>query len=116
MPDDRVDLMFRAFSDSTRLRILHLLLDEEKCVGDIVRVLRMSQPKVSRHLAYLRRSNLVVARRQGLWIHYALAAPRTTFQKRLVACLESCFAGVPEIKADRVRAARLKRKGGCCAV
>ncbi len=114
--DDRVELIFRAFSDPTRLRILHMLLNEEKCVGDIVQVLKMSQPKVSRHLAYLRRSKLVVARRQGLWIHYGLAKPKTRFQKNLLACLQSCFAGVPEIRADRLRAARLKKKGGCCAM
>jgi ArsR family transcriptional regulator len=52
--------MFRAFSDRNRLRILHLLQDGEMCVGDIVNVLQVPQPRVSRHLAYLRRAGLVV--------------------------------------------------------
>ncbi|MBN1492026.1 MAG: transcriptional regulator, partial [Phycisphaerae bacterium] len=51
-----IDLMFRAFSDRTRLRILHILQDGELCVGDIVEILRAPQPRVSRHLAYLRKA------------------------------------------------------------
>ena len=51
--------MFRAFSDRTRLRLLHLLRGGEGCVCDLVRVLGVPQPKVSRHLAYLRKAGLV---------------------------------------------------------
>jgi ArsR family transcriptional regulator, arsenate/arsenite/antimonite-responsive transcriptional repressor len=68
-----VDRMFRAFSDRTRLRILHLLLPGELCVCHIVDVLDLPQPKVSRHLAYLRRTGLVLARKEGLWNYYRLA-------------------------------------------
>ena len=100
-----VDLsrMFRAFSDHTRLRILNLLSGGELCVCDIVRVLDMSQPKVSRHLAYLRRSGLVLARRQGLWMHYRLAAPLGTFHKTLLTCLAECFTDVPQLALDRAK-------------
>ena len=56
---DRTDRMFRAFSDRTRLRILHLLQGGEMCVGDLVEVLRVPQPKASRHLAYLKKAGLV---------------------------------------------------------
>lgn len=95
--------MFRAFSDPTRLRILNLLSGGELCVCDIVRVLDMSQPKVSRHLAYLRRSGLVLARRQGLWMHYRLATPHGTFHKTLLTCLAECFADVPQLALDRAK-------------
>ena len=61
-----VDRIFRAFSDRTRLRILNLLSAGELCVCDIVRVLDLPQPKVSRHLAYLRRAGLVSAARRVL--------------------------------------------------
>ncbi|MGC8561242.1 MAG: ArsR/SmtB family transcription factor [Phycisphaerae bacterium] len=98
-----VSRMFRAFSDHTRLRILNLLSGGELCVCDIVRVLDMSQPKVSRHLAYLRRSGLVLARRQGLWMHYRLAAPLGTFHKTLLTCLAECFADVPQLALDRAK-------------
>ncbi len=110
----RVDLMFRAFSDRNRLRILHLLQGGEMCVGDIVGVLEVPQPRVSRHLAYLRRAGLVVARKEGLWSFYSLAPSETQFHKNLLDCLGKCFGDVPEIKADATRAAKLRNSGGCC--
>ena len=111
---DHVDQMFRAFSDRTRLRILHLLLAGEFCVGDIVQILQTPQPKVSRHLAHLRKSNLVVARKAGLWSFYSLAEARTPFHEKLLECLANCFGDVPELQADTVRAEKIKQSGGCC--
>jgi ArsR family transcriptional regulator len=109
-----VDLMFRAFSERTRLRILHLLQDGELCVGDIVDVLRIPQPRASRHLAYLRNSGLVVVRKAGLWSYYSLADAKTPFHRKLLECLSNCFRDVPEMRADKNRAARVKKSGGCC--
>ena len=111
---NRVNLMFRAFSDRTRLRILHLLQEREMCVGDIVDVLRLPQPTVSRHLSYLRRARLVKARKDGLWVFYALASAETPFQQKLLDCLGACFGDVPEIARDAKRADRIRRSGGCC--
>lgn len=65
--------VFRALSDETRLRILALLRDGEVCVCHIQGGLQLPQPTISRHLAYLRRSGLVHARREGIWMHYRLA-------------------------------------------
>jgi ArsR family transcriptional regulator len=65
---------FRALADTTRLRIAHLLSDREVCVCHVHQALGLSQPKVSRHLAYLRRAGFVVARRQGKWMYYSLSA------------------------------------------
>lgn len=109
-----VNLLFRAFSDRTRLRILHLLREGETCVGDLVEVLRVPQPTASRHLAYLRRSGLVVTRKEGVWSYYALAPAKGRFHGSLLACLESCFPEVPELEADRKRRARIRRTGACC--
>src|SRR4051794_36753681 len=95
-----VDAMFRAFADPTRLRILNLLLPGELCVCDIVNTLRIPQPTASRHLAYLKKSGLVQSRRDGLWIHYKLAKPRSTFHKRLLYCLACCFEDVPQLAKD----------------
>jgi ArsR family transcriptional regulator len=114
IPNERVDLMFRAFSDRNRLRILHVLQDGEMCVGDIVAVLQAPQPRVSRHLAYLRRAGLVVARKTGLWSFYSLAPVQSDFHKNLLGCLATCFREVPEIKADSARAEKIRKKGGCC--
>lgn len=110
-----VNLLFRAFSDRTRLRILHLLRQHrEVCVGDLVNVLRVPQPTASRHLAYLRRAGLVLVRRNGQWKHYSLAAARTPFHKTLLRCLSGCFREVPELGADSRRYQALRRTRGCC--
>ena len=106
--------MFRAFSDRTRLRILHLLKGGELCVGDLVAILEVPQPTASRHLAYLRRSGLVVTRREGLWVHYALAPVGSRFHRDLLGCLASCFRDVPELAKDAKRAVKVRKSGGCC--
>ena len=68
-----METVFKALADSTRLRILGLLLTGEVCVCHIHDSLKILQPKASRHLAYLRRARLVETRRDGLWVHYRLA-------------------------------------------
>jgi ArsR family transcriptional regulator len=98
-----VDRLFRAFSDRTRLRILHLLLEGELCVCDLTSVLKVPQPTASRHLAYLRRSGLVQVRRDQSWSYYSLAEPRNSFHARLLDCLRVCFNEVPEFGRDAVR-------------
>jgi ArsR family transcriptional regulator len=106
-----VDLMFRAFSDRTRLRILNMLrASDELCVCDLVAVLKAPQPKVSRHLAYLRRAGLVKARKDGLWSYYTLACARGAFHERLLDCLACCFREVPELASD---IALLRSRGRC---
>ena len=110
----QIDLMFRAFCDGTRLRILSLLQDGDLCVGDIVGSLQVPQPKVSRHLGQLRKAGLVTARKEGLWIHYSLATPTTEFHRKLLECAVTCFQEVPEIKSDNNRAKKLRKSGGCC--
>ena len=109
-----IDLMFRAFSDRTRLRILHVLQDGELCVGDIVEILQAPQPRISRHLAYLRKASLVTVRKSGLWSHYSLARAKTPFHRKLLECLAKCFGEVPELQADSARAAKIRKSGGCC--
>jgi len=108
---NRVDLMFRAMSDKTRLRLLHLLRTGELCVCDLVDIVDLPQPKVSRHLAYLRKAGLVLTRKDGLWNYYKLAPARSVFHAKLLDCLGSCSGEVPELVND---AARLARKGRSC--
>lgn len=109
----RIDKLFRAFSDRTRLRILHMLRGGEVCVCDLVAVLDVPQPKVSRHLAYLRRSGLVQVRKNGLWCYYKLSPPGSTFHRKLLECLACCFEDVPELKKDSIRLAKIKNTT-CC--
>lgn len=67
--------VYAALADPTRLRILSLLRDGEICVCHIHASLDVPQPTASRHLSYLRKTGLVEARREGVWMHYRLAAP-----------------------------------------
>lgn len=87
----KLEQVFRALSDPTRLRIMNLLGDGEMCVCDLVFqiLLGVLQPAVSRHLAYLHRVGLVLARKEGLWVHYRLADPKTGFHRKLLECLAS---------------------------
>lgn len=105
--------MFRAFSDRTRLRLLNLLRGGETCVCDLVDVIEAPQPKVSRHLAYLRKAGLVVARKDGLWMHYSLTPAKTEFHKSLLNCLACCFRSVPELKKDTERLGRRQSSSPC---
>jgi ArsR family transcriptional regulator len=70
---DALTSVYAALADPTRLRILSLLTDDEICVCHIHASLDVPQPTASRHLAYLRKSGLVEARRDGVWMHYRLA-------------------------------------------
>jgi ArsR family transcriptional regulator len=113
-PKNPVDLMFRAFSDRTRLRILHILREGELCVGDLVGILRVPQAKTSRHLGYLRRSGLVRVREDGLWCFYSLAPAQNPFHRKLLECLVACFGDVAQIGRDACRARKVRKGGGCC--
>jgi ArsR family transcriptional regulator, arsenate/arsenite/antimonite-responsive transcriptional repressor len=107
----RVDVMFQAFSDRTRLRILHLLRGGELCVCDIVDVLAVPQPTASRHLANLRKAGLVVSQKGGYWSYYSLAPARNRFHQKLLDCLACCSEDVPQLAKD---ANRLAARGYCC--
>lgn len=97
---DQSALLFKAFADPTRLRLLNLLRAGEVCVCDLVAVIDAPQPKISRHLAYLRRAGLVQVRRQGLWMYYRLAEPRTDLHRKLIDCVGSCLGDLAQFKKD----------------
>ncbi len=111
-PRVSVDAVFRALSDRTRLRILHLLGPGELCVCDLVTVLRVPQPKISRHLSYLRRAGLVTARKDGLWSYYRLAPAAGAFHRKLLDCVATGFTDVPELSKDAVDLQL--RRASCC--
>lgn len=96
-----LDTLFRGFADPTRIRILNLLAAGELCVCDIVQILGLPQPTVSRHLAYLRRMELVEATRTLKFAHYRLATATHAVHANLVACVRSCFVGIPSLDAER---------------
>jgi len=107
------DLLFRATADPTRRRLLHLLSAGEHCVGDLVEILEMPQPTVSRHLAHLRRVGLVAVRRESPWVHYRLTISTDPVRAALLTAVNSC-AHDPQLQSDRARATSLATTGGCC--
>ncbi len=70
-----MERFFQALGDSTRLRLLNLMGDQEVCVCYFVEILGGPQPKISRHLAYLRSAGIVSARREAKWMHYRIVMP-----------------------------------------
>ena len=102
--------LFSALADTTRLRLLNLMAGREVCVCYFVDVLRQSQPKISRHLAYLRKAGIVAARREGKWMHYRISAPPDARSAPIFAAV---LASLREDKQMQADLARLHR--ACCA-
>lgn len=96
-----LDTLFKGFADPTRIRILNVLAAGELCVCDIQTLLALPQPTISRHLAFLRRTGLVTVTRDWKYAHYRLTKPRDAVHRNLVACVRSCFTGVPSLDAER---------------
>jgi ArsR family transcriptional regulator, arsenate/arsenite/antimonite-responsive transcriptional repressor len=104
------ELLFKALADRTRLRLLNLMGDDEVCVCFFVEVLRTPQPKISRHLAYLRRAGVVTARREGKWIHYRIVEPDDPRAVRVMKEVRAWLNEDSEMKNDRARLIKV-----CCS-
>jgi len=101
--------LFAALADRTRLRLLNLMNGREVCVCYFVEILKQSQPKISRHLAYLRNAGIVRARREGKWMHYSIERPADPAAAAILdAALES-FAADREMQSDLSRLSK-----ACC--
>jgi DNA-binding transcriptional ArsR family regulator len=96
--------LYMALADGTRLRLLSLMRDGEVCVGDLSDVLGESQPKISRHLAYLRNAGIVDTRRDGKWIYYGIRWPEDGGRGVLRATLEWLGGGAPVSQSSRSQA------------
>jgi ArsR family transcriptional regulator len=105
-----LERFFQALGDRTRLRLLNLMGGQELCVCYLVEVLGLPQPKISRHLAYLRRAGLVAARRQGKWMHYRIITPPNTGAARILDETLASFASDKAMQKDRTLLAK-----ACCA-
>lgn len=102
-----LEQLFRALADDTRLRILGLLAAGEVCVCNIHGALDLPQPMVSRHLAYLRKSGLAAARRDGLWMHYSLQVPSDPASAKVLRSALEAIGTVSSAGADRKKLSRL---------
>ena len=102
--------LFAALADPTRLRLLNLMAGREVCVCYFVEILKLGQPKISRHLAYLRSAGLVAARREGRWMHYRLVMPQ---HEGAAQIFRQTLAWLKEEKAMQADRSRLAK--ACCA-
>jgi ArsR family transcriptional regulator len=100
--------LFAALADPTRLRLLNLMDGREVCVCYFVEILKQGQPKISRHLAYLRKAGIVEARRDGKWMHYRIERPDDA---RAVSILD---ATLQSLKGDKDMQTDLARLGKAC--
>jgi len=101
---------FQALGDNTRLRLLNLMAEQEVCVCYFVEILGAPQPKISRHLAYLRNAGIVLARREGKWMHYRIVMPPHMGASQI---LRQTLEWLKEDKAMQADRSRLMK--ACCA-
>ena len=94
---------FQALSDTTRLRLLNLMGEQEVCVCYFVEILGGPQPKISRHLAYLRNAGIVSARREGKWMHYRIVMPPHLGASQVLRQTLDFLKKEKEMQADCVR-------------
>ena len=106
----KLDEFFAALADGTRLRLLNLMREGEVCVCFFAETLGTNNPKVSRHLAYLRRANLVLARRDGKWMHYSLKRPTEPSAIKMFDSLLETLKADKEMQADIANLSNV-----CCA-
>jgi len=107
---ESLERLFQALSDRTRIRLLNLMTDGEVCVCFFIEVLGEPQPKISRHLAYLRSAGLVGTRREAKWMHYRITPPEHPTARRAFEAVVETFAADRELQRDRTSLAR-----ACCS-
>jgi ArsR family transcriptional regulator, arsenate/arsenite/antimonite-responsive transcriptional repressor len=101
---------FQALSDNTRLRLLNLIGEQEVCVCYLVEILGSPQPKISRHLAYLRNAGIISARREGKWMHYRIAMPPHIGATQILRQTLDWLKEDKAMQADKTRLAK-----ACCS-
>jgi len=104
-----LERFFQALGDTTRLRLLNLMGDQEICVCYLVEILGYPQPKISRHLAYLRSAGIVSSRREGKWMHYRIVMPRHNGAAQILRETLEALKEEKGMQEDRLRLGR-----ACC--
>lgn len=105
-----VERFFQALGDNTRLRLLNLMGDQEICVCYFVEILGLPQPRISQHLAYLRKAGIVTGRREGKWMHYRITFPQDAGVAQILRQTLEWLKAKKTMQADHKRLAK-----ACCA-
>ena len=101
-----LELFFAALADGTRLRLLNLMRDGEVCVCFFADALSTNDPKISRHLAYLKRAGLVAGRRDGKWMHYKIVRPEMRIAAEILDLTLEAIELDPQMRTDKRKLAR----------
>ncbi len=112
----KYEQIFKAFSEEIRLRIIILLYNRELCVCDIESTLNESQSKISRHLSYLKNSNIVIASRHGKWMHYRLNNSKSFFKSFFKLTYEELSKEKPYKTDITILKKRLENKECKCQI
>jgi ArsR family transcriptional regulator, arsenate/arsenite/antimonite-responsive transcriptional repressor len=104
-----MERLFQSLADRTRLRLLNLIANEEVCVCYLVEIFGVPQPRISRHLGYLRRRGLVASRREGKWMHYRITVPEDPYARQLLTDALRWLANDKEMQRDRLRLSRARQ-------
>lgn len=103
---DEYERLFLSLGDKTRLKLLSLMANEPVSVGFLVDELGESQPKVSRHLAYLRNSGVVNTKRDGKWIYYGIQPSDDPDINRVVKFIIDTLLGVTPAESTYIKKSR----------
>lgn len=112
----QLETFTKALADQTRLRILMLLTGkEELCVCELIQALELPQPKISRHLAILRESGLLLDRKSGLWVYYRLQPDLPLWVLDVLECLQAGSVGQEVFSVDSLRLTGAEKQNPICS-
>lgn len=97
------ELFFAALADRTRLRLLNMMRNGEVCVCFFAETISTNNPKISRHLSYLKRAGLVTGRRDGKWMHYRISEPLDRDAAEVFRATMKMLENDPQMKSDLTR-------------
>lgn len=107
------EILFNLLSDTTRLRCLVLInAEDEACVCEMTHALDESQPKISRHLALMRDAGLVLARREGTWMHYRIDPDLPSWAQETLHQVLRQLAHLQPYRDDRERLDQMSNRPG----
>lgn len=110
-PQDLFDLL----SDETRLRCLVLIVQKnELCVCELSQTLDCIQPKISRHLALMRKSGLVLDERRGQWVYYRLNPSLPSWARQIILTTLQELKKIEPCSSDLKKASKFCKQNLCC--
>ncbi|MBN1494067.1 MAG: winged helix-turn-helix transcriptional regulator [Candidatus Omnitrophica bacterium] len=106
-------MVFKAFADEKRIRILKLLEKRKMCVCELAYVFGIAQPSVSKHIKKMMKAGLLASEKDGFWTNYFIK-PDNQYAKKLVSVLSPWLNDDELVHSDYKKALRANREKLCC--